>query len=90
MHSLVLPINNYMFTQLYLLCIPLFLAIMSSLGPVYDMLLLPTLQMVSRPPFTVEISKDGGRTVAIQCIFPQAEEMAEGEAQQYGERGRSP
>ena len=69
------------------------LTIMYSLGAVclvYDVLLLPTLQMVSRPPFTVEISKDGGRTVAIQCIFPQAEEMAEGEAQQYGERGRSP
>ncbi|KAI0208691.1 hypothetical protein LSAT2_006614 [Lamellibrachia satsuma] len=40
-------------------------------------------QMVSKPPFTVEISKDGGRTLAIQCVFPEAEEMVEGEAQQY-------
>ena len=34
----------------------------------------------------MEITKDGGRTLAIQCVFPQADEAVEGEAQQYGRR----
>lgn len=41
-------------------------------------------QMVSRPPFVVEVKKAGGdKTLVIQCIFPVDEAPAEGEEAAY-------
>ena len=42
-------------------------------------------QMVSRPPFVVKLSKGGDVTLGIQCDFPNQEDLPPaGESQDYG------
>ena len=35
--------------------------------------------MISKPAFLVEINKGGSQTLAIQCVFPPADEYPAGE-----------
>ena len=43
------------------------------------------LQMVSRPPFTVELCKGDGRTLSFQCIFISPEELDQQDGPQDAE-----
>ena len=43
------------------------------------------LQMVSRPPFTVELSKGDGRMLSFQCVFIAPEELEQQDGPQDAE-----